>query len=476
MAPGSHPLKLAVLRHKTRLNAEFTKTRVKRGYATISEFRQNVELGYNSENPSNSNPTKRKLPHPRWVRVNPLSGYSVEDSWEEHPEDWKEVSSLSKVMKGYPGQHPEYYCQDKNIPDLYAFSPHSRISSTEYPITGAIIFQDKASCFPALLLRDAAFEGDVIDACAAPGNKTTHLAALWRFIPRKGSLSEPQSFKNRIHAFERDEARSKTLKEMVERAGAGKYVEIHGNTDFLTVEPNDYRGVTAILLDPSCSGSGIIDRDDEDEHDAFDPVSESEAFKKRKFGEREPRTNKKSLKSRLAGLAAFQLRLILHAMRFPGAIMISYSTCSIHSEENERVVLRALASEVAKKEGWKLFPRNDQYPGLKSWDIRGDVGACKEALDACEEIKSLDADAVADACIRCEKGTQEGTMGFFVAAFIRPFTDPEREAAFQRTLEENRNSYFRHDGIERNSDVDSVSNASSGEEDKNGDQEEDDDQ
>ena len=39
---------------------------------------------------------------------------------------------------------------------------------------GCLIIQDKASCFPSQLLMDAWTGGDVIDACAAPGNKTSH--------------------------------------------------------------------------------------------------------------------------------------------------------------------------------------------------------------------------------------------------------------------------------------------------------------
>lgn len=39
------------------------------------------------------------------------------------------------------------------------------------------MFQDKASCFPVYALKPRS-HWTLIDACAAPGNKTIHLAAL----------------------------------------------------------------------------------------------------------------------------------------------------------------------------------------------------------------------------------------------------------------------------------------------------------
>ena len=51
-------------------------------------------------------------------------------------------------------------------------------SDPEYT-SGLYILQDKASCFPATILQPPKVEGAVvIDATAAPGNKTSHLSAL----------------------------------------------------------------------------------------------------------------------------------------------------------------------------------------------------------------------------------------------------------------------------------------------------------
>lgn len=46
--------------------------------------------------------------------------------------------------------------------------------------------------------------------------------------------------------------------------------------------------------------------------------------------------------ARLVSLASFQLRCLNHALRFPRLKRLVYSTCSIHSQENEDVVTACL--------------------------------------------------------------------------------------------------------------------------------------
>lgn len=80
----------------------------------------------------------------------------------------------------------------------------------------------------------------------------------------------------------------------------------------------------------------------------------------------------------------------------PNVKRIVYSTCSIHAEEDERVVARALKSGGGK---WRLASRSSVLP---SWERRGR----KEELGA-------DADSV----IRCLP--EDKTNGFFVSCFER---------------------------------------------------------
>lgn len=149
------------------------------------------------------------------------------------------------------------------------------------------------------------------------------------------------------------------------------------NTDFTLLDPNEDRfsKVTHILLDPSCSGSGL-DRLDYDSSDS-------------------------ELSTRLRNLSTFQTRLLKHALSFPSVQRVVYSTCSHHAEENERVV-KAVLSETS---GWRVLRRDEQPNGLRQWHRRGLPEEC-----ATEEISQ--------GCIRCEKGI-DATIGFFAVGFIR---------------------------------------------------------
>ncbi|WAR13759.1 NSUN5-like protein, partial [Mya arenaria] len=86
--------------------------------------------------------------------------------------------------------------------------------------------------------------------------------------------------------------------------------------DFLSVDPTDssYARVEYILVDPSCSGSGMVNR--------VSMKSDEDSYPK----------------ERLNQLSKFQISILKHALSFPNVKKIVYSTCSIHEEENEQVV------------------------------------------------------------------------------------------------------------------------------------------
>lgn len=428
-APATHVLKLAITRHKARLSAEFTKARIRHGHATLAAFKEAVS---NGELEKDDEATQQAIRHPRWVRVNTIKS-TLDDQLNTTFAGFEKTRTLAEVLSAR-GSSKVYY-EDPNIPNLLALPSRINLSRSNAYANGQIIFQDKASCFPAYLLDLSSDDGDVIDGCAAPGNKTTHLAAIV-------STQKDSSQYQKVIAFERDKIRTTTLQKMVKLASADKIVSIKGGSDFLAAKPNsdEFTNVGAIVLDPSCSGTGIVGRDDGIRIHL--PVTKPGApssqkldkSKKRKRGDETSKATEPTtldldldettpeetpfegkLTERLATLSNFQLHILTHAMRFSSAHKITYSTCSIHFEENEGVVFQALATSIAKERGWKILKREQQVEGLRVWNRRGvwEDDKLKSVVE--EDYKQ----AVLDACIRCDKGTDEGTMGFFVAAFVR---------------------------------------------------------
>ncbi|KAL2188621.1 S-adenosyl-L-methionine-dependent methyltransferase [Thermothelomyces heterothallicus CBS 203.75] len=239
--PASHGLRVAVEKHKARLQAEFTRARIRRKCSTVEALKAAVDAQLGP-------------PHPRWIRVNTLKS-TIDEQLDTTFKGFEMVATVGEVMAS-ASTGKRLICLDATIPNLIAASPGIDFTKTEAYKAGAIILQDKASCFPAYLLDPRPEHGDIIDACSAPGNKTTHLAGI---LHERG-FAEGQ----RILAFEKDKQRAKTLEKMVRTAGSDKVTVIRPGADFLKTDPNapEFRSVGALLLDPSCSGSGIVGRDD----------------------------------------------------------------------------------------------------------------------------------------------------------------------------------------------------------------------
>lgn len=436
-APASHPLRLAAERHKARLNAELAKVRLKRGFSSLEDLRAAVETGDvwqvkgNGQFKRNSIDTDvatEQWLHPRWVRINTLKT-TLSQQLETTFMGYEETKSLEQLLGGTPSATVKAIYVDRNIPNLIAIPSIAELSKSPAYINGLIVLQDKASCFPAYLLDPDLKDGDIVDACAAPGNKTTHLAA----IVREKTSTDTDT---KIYACERDLDRAVTLEQMVHTAKAEGLVTVKKGQDFLRVDLNKspWKDVGSLLLDPSCSGSGIVGRDETlrvilPSKQPIDQLKSKSKKRKRTVNvKQQPQSMSQEheeespmsednptdqLTARLLALSTFQLKLLLHAFQFPKARKVAYSTCSVYGEENEQVVMKALQSPIAKERGWRILTRDNQISGLRDWKIRGNVQACKDA--AADDPF----DEVAEACIRCEKDTKEGTQGFFVAAFVR---------------------------------------------------------
>ena len=436
-APESHPLRLAVTRHKARLHAELTKARVKRGFASIGDLGAYVNsgsgldskngAGQSSVNSSDS--LSKRWPHPRWVRINTLRT-SLDEQLCTTFAGFEKVGSITRLLEEISrATTGKLLYIDEHIPNLLAFPPSIDLSKFTAYQSGSIILQDKASCFPAYILNPRPEEGDIVDACAAPGNKTTHIAALLQ--DHASSMLKPK-----IWACERDKGRSVSLKMMIDMAGAENVVNIKAEQDFLKTNPDrsPWDMIRSLLLDPSCSGSGIVGRDEKLNcvfpQKQISVSDKSKSLKRKRIIRSGPayisedseeilitaEDDSTKVSARLDALTSFQLKLLLHAFHFSKARKIVYSTCSVYSRENEHVVIKALDSPIALQRRWRILRRDEQVSGARAWPIRGDGHSC-QTLSGIDGIHELS--VIADSCIRCEKETAEGTQGFFVAAFVR---------------------------------------------------------
>ncbi|CAL1289249.1 unnamed protein product [Larinioides sclopetarius] len=297
---------------------------------------------------------------PRYVRVNTLltsvpdvlknlrkAGYREIYYGENTPE--KEYLDLVRNLE------TGNFLIDYHFKDLLVFASTENLSTWSLYQKNHVYIQDKSSYIPVYAL-DPKPGSVIIDACAAPGMKTTHIAAA---MENNG----------KIYAYEKSEDRFHILQDMLNRATV-QICEAEC-VDFYLVNANDpkFSDLECILVDPSCSGSGMVNR--------MDIVTDTEDSKNT---------------SRLQKLAGFQILLLKHALTFPSVKRVVYSTCSISEEENEYVVHEVLNSFC------HLFKLVCVMP---DWPIRGS-----------ENYK------FGKLCLRAHP-EESLTNGFFVAMFER---------------------------------------------------------
>ncbi|XP_035205394.1 28S rRNA (cytosine-C(5))-methyltransferase-like [Stegodyphus dumicola] len=281
---------------------------------TILKYKNDIESAYQCLTKAGTDRFMKEvmITIPRYARINTLlttmpdvlddlkkSGYYHK----EYQEDISEDAYLEKVKNLKPGE----FLIDYHFKDLLVFPCKENLRTWDLYNQGHIFLQDKSSCIPVCVLSPQR-GSNVVDACAAPGMKTAHIAAVMKN-------------QGQIFAYEKDSDRLDILKSTL----------IHGNVkicktyckDFRTVDPADDKNsnIDYILLDPTCSGSGMVNR--------MDAATDTENSKNEK---------------RLQKLAGFQIVLLKHALKFPNVKRVVYSTCSITEEENEYVVHEALNS------------------------------------------------------------------------------------------------------------------------------------
>ncbi len=247
---------------------------------------------------------------------------------EERPPTYVRVNTLKADVESVVESLERAGVRLEETPLPYAFrvleAPGPMGSSLEHA-AGLIYVQDLASMIPPELLSPEP-PGPVIDACAAPGSKTTQLAQL---MEGRGV----------ILAVDVDPKRVRSLAHNVERMGAINVIVAREDATRLRV------GAPYILLDPPCTGEGTFHRDSH-ARETWTPA------KVLRFARKQERL----------------LRAVVELLP-PGGRLV-YSTCTFSPEENELVIHRALGDDdrfriVDERPRWL---RRHTVPGLTEWE------------------------------------------------------------------------------------------------------------
>lgn len=164
---------------------------------------------------------------------------------------------------------------------------------------GKYTVQDESAGLPAVLLKPT--ENDMIlDMCAAPGGKSTHIAQL---LGGKG----------KVYSVDKFDAKIRMMKQNAERLGITNIEFIQDDAADLQDDRVKDLKFDKILLDAPCSGLGVLSK-------------KPEIRWKREFED-------------ILALTEIQKNLLNSAVKYlkPGGVIV-YSTCSTEQEENMDVV------------------------------------------------------------------------------------------------------------------------------------------
>jgi len=204
------------------------------------------------------------------------------------------------------------------------------LRDSDLVIKGVIYLQNEASWTPVIGLNPQPGE-TVLDMCAAPGGKTSHIAAL---MQNKGKLIANDNSRPRLLKLQQNLARLHVKADY----------SLHDATRLSKSFPE--ASFDKILLDAPCSGEGLVNLT-------------------------LPKTLDTWSVAHIRRLSSLQKQLITEAWKLlkPGGRLV-YSTCTMAPEENEVVVNHLLK----RNEDAHIVPLEMQYDvvhsGITSWNDR----------------------------------------------------------------------------------------------------------
>ncbi|MGD1873828.1 MAG: 16S rRNA (cytosine(967)-C(5))-methyltransferase [Mastigocoleus sp.] len=162
----------------------------------------------------------------------------------------------------------------------------------------------------------------IIDACAAPGGKTTHIAEL-------------MGDTGKIYACDRTASRLRKLKDNARRLQLGSIEVLTGDSrnlqQFLGNVDQPYKA-DRVLIDVPCSGLGTLHRHAD--------------------------ARWRQTPERVAELTSLQEELLTNVSEYvkPGGVLV-YATCTLHPQENEEII----ASFLTQNPNWQIEKPDFSY-------------------------------------------------------------------------------------------------------------------
>jgi len=266
------------------------------------------------------------LSHPRWLAARWVDRYGFEaaEAWCRFDNEPAPLTLRANRLKTTRDDLAKILSAHGVRTTPTRFAPDGLVVESGNPLLfrdlprGLFSVQDEASQLVALAVGASPGES-VLDVCAAPGGKTTAMAAQ---MTDRGLLVAADVRANRVHL----------LTETVQASGAQSIRIVQANA----AQGLPFQQVfDRVLVDAPCSGLGTLRRD--------------------------PDIKWRRTEDEFEALSNMQMRLLASAATVvrPGGILI-YATCSSEPEENEHVVERFLQGV----SGFRAVPLQLPAPAL----------------------------------------------------------------------------------------------------------------
>ncbi|HYH03798.1 MAG TPA: 16S rRNA (cytosine(967)-C(5))-methyltransferase RsmB, partial [Bacillota bacterium] len=208
----------------------------------------------------------------------------------KQPEQYREKVATTLVEEGIKAAPGDYLSEALNLLEL----PHSLEESAAFK-KGWITPQDESSMLVAHLVNPKPGEF-IVDLCAAPGGKSTHLAEL---MNDQGSIISLDDHPHKVNLI-KENARRLNLTAIQPQVADARTFILPGKGQ-----------ADAVLVDAPCSGTGVLRR-------------RVDARYRREFKD-------------LDQLAQLQREILQQAATLvkPGGRLV-YSTCTLEPEENQK--------------------------------------------------------------------------------------------------------------------------------------------